>query len=139
MGRYALHVLVGHHGIFSLSPIWLLSLPGLLMLCCGADRGLRQWGLLIAAVSVVCVAFYIYQPLDNRNYGGMTSGFRWAFWMAPLWLMAMQPVADWAGHRRWSQIGAATLLGLSVLSVAYPTWNPWTQPWLWDALESFPT
>ena len=76
------------------------------MLCCGADRGLGRWGPLIAAVSVVCVAFYIYQPLDNRNYGGMTSGFRWAFWMAPLWLLAMQPVADWAGQRRWSQIGA---------------------------------
>ncbi|HEY1602701.1 MAG TPA: hypothetical protein VGG64_24060 [Pirellulales bacterium] len=138
MGRYALHVLVGHHGIFSLSPIWLLTIPGLVALCFSAERGWRQWGLLIAAVSIVCVAFYIYQPLDNRNYGGMTSGFRWAFWMAPLWLMAAQPVADWAGQRRWSQILAATLLGLSVMSVAYPTWNPWTQPWLWDALETFP-
>ena len=27
--RYALHVLVGHHGIFSLTPIWLLSVIGL--------------------------------------------------------------------------------------------------------------
>ena len=41
----------------------------------------------------------------------MTSGFRWAFWMAPLWLMAMQPAADWASRRRWSQILAAVLLG----------------------------
>ncbi|MGA2031428.1 MAG: hypothetical protein ABSG68_04165, partial [Thermoguttaceae bacterium] len=28
--RYALHVLVGHHGIFSLTPMWLLSVAGLL-------------------------------------------------------------------------------------------------------------
>jgi hypothetical protein len=137
IGRYALHVLVGHHGIFSLSPIWLLSAVGLVMLGIGEDRGLRVWGLAIAAVSVACLLFYIFRPLDDRNYGGMTSGFRWAFWMAPLWLLAMQPVADWASRRRWSQIGAAVLLGLSVLSVSYPTWNPWTQPWLWDALENF--
>ena len=25
---------------------------------------------------------------------------------------------------------AMVLLGLSVVSVAYPTWNPWTQPWI---------
>ena len=28
---YALHVLVGHHGIFSLTPIWLLSAWGTLV------------------------------------------------------------------------------------------------------------
>ena len=30
----------------------------------------------------------------------------------------------------------ALLLGMSVLSVSYPTWNPWIQPWLWDALDN---
>ena len=39
--RYALHVLVGHHGIFSLSPIWLLSIAGLGMLCLADERSLR--------------------------------------------------------------------------------------------------
>ena len=29
---------------------------------------------------------------------------------------------------------AYLLLGFSVLSVSYPTWNPWTQPWLWNFL-----
>ncbi|HVU90018.1 MAG TPA: hypothetical protein VHD36_21985 [Pirellulales bacterium] len=135
--RYAFHVLIGHHGIFSLTPIWLLSIVGLGMLCASRDRGWREWGLAITAVSVVCVAFYISRSLDDRNYGGMTAGFRWAFWMAPLWLVAMQPAADWASRRRWSQLAAAALLGLSVLSVSYPTWNPWTQPWLWDALEAY--
>ena len=136
VGRYAWHVLLGHHGIFSLSPMWLLSVAGLVMMCVRGDPRVREWGLAIAAVSVVCVLFYIFRPLDDRNYGGMTSGFRWAFWLAPLWLVAMLPAADWASRRRWSRIGAGLLLAISVLSVSYPTWNPWTQPWLWDALEN---
>ncbi|MBI2826584.1 MAG: hypothetical protein HYX69_18075 [Planctomycetia bacterium] len=135
--RYAWHVLFGHHGIFSLTPVWLLSVVGLGMLCAAQDRGLRVWGWLILAVSVACIAFYIFRPLDDRNYGGMASGFRWAFWMAPVWLLAMLPAADAAGRRRWTQILAAILLCLSVLSASYPTWNPWTQPWLFDAMETF--
>src|SRR5262249_13026146 len=31
---YALHVLVGHHGLFSLAPIWLLAVVGMLVACC---------------------------------------------------------------------------------------------------------
>ncbi|HEY2841543.1 MAG TPA: hypothetical protein VGJ26_20455, partial [Pirellulales bacterium] len=137
MARYALHALVGHHGIFSLSPIWLLSIVGLAMLLLDRDPEWRQWGLLIAAVSAVCLVFYILlRGVEDRNYGGTTSGFRWVFWMAPLWLAAMQPAADWMGQRRAWQIVAALLLAASVLSVSYPTWNPWTHPWPYDLMES---
>ena len=31
---------------------------------------------------------------------------------------------------RWRQGLALVLLALSVLSASYPTWNPWTHPWL---------
>ena len=70
----------------------------------------------------------------SRNYGGMSSGFRWVFWLAPLWLLVMLPAADATARRRWTRGLAAVLLALSVLSVSYPTWNPWTQPWLYDAM-----
>ena len=47
-GVYALHVLVGHHGIFSLTPIWLLSVAGTLVwLFQRRDRRLRELALLI--------------------------------------------------------------------------------------------
>ncbi len=40
---YALHVLVGHHGIFSLTPIWLLSvLAGIVLLLARRD-GCANW------------------------------------------------------------------------------------------------
>ena len=52
------------------------------------------------------------------------------FWLAPLWLLTMLPMADVLARRRWTRGLALVLLALSVLSASYPTWNPWTHPWL---------
>jgi hypothetical protein len=134
---YALHSLIGHHGIFSLTPVWLLSVVGLaLWLRRSADPRHRELALLIAAVSVVCLVFYLgVVGQRDRNYGGMTSGLRWTFWLVPMWLVAMLPAADLAARRRWSRGVALVLLALSVLSVSYPTWNPWIQPWLYNFMD----
>jgi hypothetical protein len=128
---YSLHVLVGHHGIFSLTPVWLLTLVGF-GFAFRKGVALRQLTLLTALVSLACVAFYLSRSLVDRNYGGMTSGMRWFFWLAPLWLLAMLPAADWFAGRRWARGLALVLLAFSVLSASYPTWNPWTHPWLFD-------
>ena len=86
---------------------------------------------------MVCLAFYIgLRPQSDRNYGGMTSGFRWVFWMAPLWLVAMLPAADRLARSRWGMALALVLLAFSVLSASYPTWNPWVQPWIYNWLTS---
>jgi hypothetical protein len=130
VGKYAVNLLVGHHGVFSLTPIWLLAIPGVLLLWWNDDYGSRDLAILILLVSVVCVAFYISRPLADRNYGGMTSGFRWVFWMAPLWLLAILPTADWLARRRLGRLAGCVFLALSVVSASYPVWNPWTHPWL---------
>jgi hypothetical protein len=133
---YALHVLVGHHGIFSLTPVWLLSVAGTLVwLGQKGDRRLRELALLIGGISLVCVAFYIARPLQDRNYGGMACGFRWVLWLAPLWLLAMLPAADFMAGRRWTRGIALALLMVSVVSVCYPLWNPWSPPWLMDYMH----
>ncbi|MEX2120504.1 MAG: hypothetical protein WD847_12990 [Pirellulales bacterium] len=130
---YALHVLVGHHGIFSLTPIWLFSLAGVVTMCWRSQPNLRALGLLVGGVSLVCLAFYL-GPFHDRNYGGMSSGFRWMFWFAPLWLIGMLPAVDQFSERPWWRGLAIVFLCLSVLSASYPTWNPWTHPWLLDFL-----
>ena len=84
----------------------------------------------MAAISLACLVFYVNQPLMNRNYGGIASGLRWIFWLAPLWLLVMLPAADAMASRRWTRGLASVLLAVSVLSASYPTWNPWTHPWL---------
>jgi hypothetical protein len=130
---YAFHATVGHHGILSLTPAWLLVIPGLALLAARrrpAAAGEADLAVAIATVSAVVVAFYLLRPLPDRNYGGMTSGFRWVFWLAPLWVTAAVPAADLCGRSRAGRGLALVLLGLSVLTVAYPTWNPWTAPWI---------
>jgi len=150
--NYAFHCLLGHHGIFSLTPIWLLSVIGCVMLlkkgnvdsqsisprastADAAPRGLaslRGVGLLVAAISIVCITFYITQGQENRNYGGGTSGLRWSFWLIPLWLVAMLPAADWLSGRRFAQFLTALLLAFSAMSASYPIWNPWSHPWMYQ-------
>jgi len=129
--NYALHTTLGHHGIFSLTPVWLLSMVGLAIWCRQGDRQQRWLAMGIALLTIICLVFYIaLRPQVDRNYGGMTSGLRWMFWFAPLWLVAMLPAADWFTRARTRQTIALLLLSVSVFSASYPTWNPWTQPWL---------
>jgi hypothetical protein len=154
-GVYAFHLLLGHHGAFSLTPIFLLSLVGILMLLrdlgpalfgdgkegaapeVTARRGLTLAGLLTLGVTAVVLAFYIlFLDERKRNYGGWTSGPRWLIWLAPLWLVALLPAADWLARRRWGRVVGYALLAVSVLSVSYPQYSPWRHPWLYNFLEA---
>jgi hypothetical protein len=133
---YTANVLVGHHGIFSLTPIWLLAVFGVgLWIFKSPDWNLRGLGAAIGLVSIVCIVFYINRPSCDRNYGGMTSGFRWVFWMAPMWLLAILPAADIFARSRLLKALALLLLALSAFSAAYPIWNPWTNPWIVDLMQ----
>jgi hypothetical protein len=122
--------------VFSLTPIWLISLVGACMWLTSSECRYRELAALILSVSIICLIFFIgMRPQEDRNYGGMTSGFRWMFWCAPLWLVTMIPAADRLARSAAGQTVAAVLLSFSVLSMSYPTWNPWTQPWLYNWLS----
>jgi hypothetical protein len=146
--QYAFHVLIGHHGLFSLTPVFLLALVGIGvgLVRRGPQAGHEQAGagpplppyvfLLTAFLTVIVIGFYIYGVGDrSRNYGGWTSGLRWLIWLTPFWLLTMLPAADWLAGRRWGRGLACALLAVSVLSASYPTWNPWRHPWLYNLLE----
>ncbi len=134
--NYAFHVLVGHHGILSLTPVWLLSAWGALLWLNSPDISRRDLAAMIATLTIICLVFYIgLRPQEDRNYGGMTSGFRWMFWFAPLWLVLMLPAADRLARSNTGMAAATVLLTWSVISVSYPTWNPWTQPWIYNWLQ----
>jgi hypothetical protein len=159
---YAFHLLLGHHGAFSLFPVFLLGLFGMVW---GAWRFARGWAsggreppdvpqppdgpdqgadaprspapwaelaALALAVSLVVVGFYV---ATTGNYGGWTSGPRWLMWLTPLWLVAMLPAADRLGGRRAGRAAALALLALSVVSAAYPAWSPWRHPWIYNWMQ----
>ncbi len=133
---YALHVLVGHHGIFSLTPLWLATVAGSVIWLAGRDTGKLRWlALLMVAASLACLAFYLTRGAMYRNYGGVTSGLRWVFWLIPLWLVLALPAVDRMARNPWLRGLALLLLIFSALSVSYPTWNPWIHPWLMDGMQ----
>ena len=115
-------MLVGHHGVFSLTPVWLLSVWGTWLWLRGGDGRLRQTGRRASRCCRSCAwcSTSALRPQSDRNYGGMTSGFRWLFWLAPLWLVVMLPAADRAARSRWGMAVALVLLAFSVLSASYP-------------------
>ncbi len=129
---YALQAVLGHHGIFSLTPIWLLSVWGAVAMVRGRPAGFRVFGWMVIAVTAVCLLFYLSRPAMDRNYGGVSCGFRWMFWFIPLWLICLVPAADRLLQRRWGRAVALLLLAISVFSATYSAANPWSHPWLWQ-------
>ncbi len=132
---YAFHVFFGHHGIFSLTPIWIFSFAGMLALAFNTRLKLRWLGWMSLVLTAVVVSFYITRPQIDRNYGGFTSALRWLFWLAPLWLVSMLPVVDWLGRSRWGRFVCYWLLAASVISAAYSAANPWVNPWLYEVWD----
>ena len=131
---YAFHVLVGHHGLFSLTPIWLLSAAGTGLWLRRRGGRMHGFAVLVSVLTLVCLAFYLLRPLGDRNYGGVSCGFRWMFWFTPLWLIAMLPALDWTAARRRWRYAAMFLLLVSVVSASYASLNPWSHPWLYRYL-----
>lgn len=134
---YAFHVLFGHHGIFSLTPIWLLSLGGMFSLLYLKQLKLRWLSAISILLTAVVLAFYIfYVPGHDRNYGGHTSAFRWAFWLAPFWLICMAPIVDWLGRTPRGRAVCFGILIISAVSALYSADNPWCHPWLYEIWDS---
>jgi hypothetical protein len=144
---YAFHLLLGHHGWFSLTPVFLLGLAGLVAVGIRSAPDVRKlrkakgtgwtpalFAAATLAVSVVVFAFYLTRT-KSYNYGGFTSGPRWLFWLIPLWLLVVPVAADRLARSAGGRLLCAVLLGFSVLSAFYPAANPWRHPWLLQLLE----
>jgi hypothetical protein len=144
---YAFHLLLGHHGLFSLTPVFLFSFWALVTRCFAMQAPSNPEGSeeplptrlpwlffpVVLGLSLVVIAFYL---VKSDNYGGVSPGPRWLLWLTPLWLVAMLPVLDLLEPRRWGRALALVFLALSVLSASFPAWNPWRMPWIYRWLDS---
>lgn len=79
---YGFNVLLGHHGVFSMTPVFCFSLYEII-------RNLRRrehfkGTLAISAVLAMVFYFYIFK---TRNYGGWCVGMRWIVPFMPLFVL----------------------------------------------------
>ena len=152
---YLLHFTIGHHGLLSLTPIWLWSiLGGLIWLAKGKKaldnspdyrcesmetnqlQGLKRWVLSehgIAAammlVTLACAIFYTTRDIEDRNYGGVSSGFRWLFWMIPGWIWLAIPAIDRSASKPFWRGLVYLAIALGIIAAVIPWANPWSHPW----------
>ena len=131
---YFFHCVFGHHGIFSLSPIFLLAIVPFFWKRLLTEHRLRPAIVLGGALSVVVLGFYLTRTA-NYNYGGNTFGLRWMIWLTPFWILAIVPTLERFAARRTGLVISLLLLGVSVYSADSATRNPWSSSWLFQQME----
>jgi hypothetical protein len=85
-------------------------------------------------LTIVLLAFYTWTP-KARNYGGSAQGLRWIMWLIPFWLLLLPKGVEDGQARLIVRRLALLALAVSAISVGYAMRNPWSHPWILDALE----
>ena len=109
-----------------------MSAAGLLYLLVSPRSDMRAFALFVLVATVVVLGFYLTKDQVDRTYGGWTTGLRWMFWFAPMWLLMLLPAADVAAKSKWLKAIALAFLLIGTFSAFYGSANPWTHPWLYD-------
>jgi len=133
---YLFHCLLGHHGLFSLTPVMFITLSTWWRDSVGSSGSLRILNRLGLLASVIVFGFYLTKT-QSYNYGGMTCGLRWMFWLIPLWILAMLPTLDRHARSSGFRFASAFCLAVSVFSVHWEATNPWRHPWIFVWLEQW--
>jgi hypothetical protein len=144
IAKYAFHVLAGHHGWFSLTPIWCLSLVGIGYTLARPfpkarpldEESIDQLVVMGFVVWLVCLLFYVFRPPGDRNYGGVSVSFRWLLWLVPFWLTAMLSALQRLPSGNFTRLTTILLLLGSIASASYGWFRPWQHPWLFWLLET---
>ncbi len=124
---YVFNILVGHHGIFLLTPVFLLSFLGMGLGLRRQTGAYRLFNLLVLGTTVLTMVYYVTQ---TTSYGGWCQGFRWLMWMTPLWLLGGATTTEVYG-RSWAvkSLGVVFLVW-SITSAVYALPMPWAKPWI---------
>jgi hypothetical protein len=142
---YLWHCLLGHHGWFSLTPVFLLvfaSSVGAAIRATLNRRVARPSGPARIAgptsatigLTIVVLGFYLTRT-GNYNYGGVSCALRWMLFLAPLWIVALIPAVERGASSRWFRCVAIAALAVSVYSAWEPAGRAWQQPWLFRWME----
>jgi len=132
---YLFHCTFGHHGIFSLTPLFLF-MPLAWFVPAWSSKPFRWLLAMSGILTLVVMSFYMIRT-GNYNYGGNTSTLRWLMWLVPIWTLSLIPVLDRFANRRTMHILAGMFLAVGCLSTFWPIKNPWTPPWMFSLLDRY--
>lgn len=132
--NYLFHMTLGHHGVFSLTPVFLFAFWGWVRCLLERSRGLAVPALGTMLLSLVVGGFYF---VKTTNYGGSTQGLRWLFWLFPLWLLFLPVGLESGRDRPWMRRLGLAALAVSVFNTGYGLMLPWSHPWYLDLIEHF--
>jgi hypothetical protein len=117
---YLYNATIGHHGLFSMTPIILFALWAILR-AAFKQRTYRAEAWVIGTSFFVMVAFYVS---TTKNYGGLCVGFRW---LLPVTGLLLTFIPIWLSENR-SRV-AFSLFVLSVSISQYHTFSGLLDPW----------
>jgi hypothetical protein len=132
---YLFHCLVGHHGWFALTPLWLIVIAAIPLVRIDEAPLHRRllWG--TVAVTAGIVGFYLTRT-QNYNYGGVSCGLRWAIFLTPLWVGSLAVALDrFASRPKIIAPLALVAFAASAYSAWEPLGRPWQQPWIFRSGE----
>lgn len=124
---YAFHVLLGHHGMFSMTPLLCVSMVGLYQSLRRRTERFPE-ALCVLIATGILFTFYIR---GTNNYGGNCVGFRWAIAFTPLLFVFF---VEWMARtqlRWWHVTGVLT----SITITMYHNWQSFWTPWHESAWE----
>jgi len=120
---YFFHLLVGHHGLFSMTPVFVLGAWSLFSSF--TRRSHRRPEAL--TVGLPLLASLLFLGIRTRNYGGICAGLRWMIIVMPmLFLFA----TTWLDEHRsiWARVLFAVLVLVGLVVAADVPWadaGPW--------------
>ena len=119
---YTFHSLIGHHGLFLLTPVLIFPLVMLIKILTNRFHPFRREAIAIGLGCLIIITTYLFW---SSNYGGVAFGFRWFILFIPLlfFFTAFFFVDVKSSRIRGLYYG---LLYLSVVVAAIGVRNPWT-------------
>lgn len=120
---YFFHLILGHHGLLSMTPVFLLSFWSMFRAAIRRNNRFAE-ALTIGIPVVLCLLFL---GMRTRNYGGVSAGLRWMIHAMPFLFLF---TADWIDRHR-SRISMVLLAALAAIGFAILCDIPWSNggPW----------
>jgi hypothetical protein len=126
-GRYFFNLLLGHHGLFLVWPVFLVSLISTLQALVKRSFPLRQEVLGVGLFVAYSIVFY---GLTKHNYAGEAYPVRWFIYFMPAFLfvgaLGLRDTRTW-----WKWALFAILVGISFYSARECAKWPWTGRKIW--------